>query len=144
MTTHNAARIAISTTSKLPLGTLADLESFLRNAPNVERRDRQDMIAALSTLARAAKKPLAGAPLGTSASAPPATPSQPSAPLSFELDDGGAKIAERTRRAAVDDGSAVLEQQSGNRTSCRDAGRGGHQSGIWAGGNGPAAALEDF
>ena len=57
MTTINAAHAALQPAPSSPIQSLADLEAFLRVA-ELPTRSRQDMLAALTTLARAASKPL--------------------------------------------------------------------------------------
>ena len=61
MTTIKAAHNAIQAAPSSPLQSLADLEVFLRLA-DLPTRPRQDMLDALTTLARAAGKPLSALP----------------------------------------------------------------------------------
>ena len=66
MTTFKPARAAKPAT----LRTLADLDILLRTMPEIEARDRQDMVSALATLARAASKPLCALPVQADALRP--------------------------------------------------------------------------
>ena len=61
MTTLEAARAALPPAPSSPIQSLADLEVFLR-AADLPTRSRQDMLAALTTLERAAGKPLSTLP----------------------------------------------------------------------------------
>ena len=61
MTTIKAAHEALQAAPSSPIHSLADLEVFLRLA-DLPTRPRQDMLTALTTLARAAGKPLSALP----------------------------------------------------------------------------------
>lgn len=61
MTTIQDAQSALDSHFNQPIKTLADLADHLRTShPDLPARARQDMLAALTTVARAAAKPLAG------------------------------------------------------------------------------------